>query len=110
MNLQKERQLLVFTFVDQKGLNSLDDIRSEIELKDDPEFDFDNTLNDLVKEKYLEQFEDLSWKITDWGNIYFSDLKTEKYEDINKIPIIVLGVIIVMAILAFMKIFPRMFH
>jgi hypothetical protein len=109
MKLQKERELLIFTFVDQRGLHSLDEIRSEIELKDDPDFDFERTLNDLVKEKYLEQLEDLSWKITDRGNIYFRDLRTEQYEDLNKIPITVLGVIIVIAILAFMKIFPRMF-
>ncbi len=109
MKLQKEGELLVFTFIDQKGLHSLDEIRSELELKDDPGFDFDNTLNGLVKENYVEQLEDVTWKITAWGNIYFRDLRTEKYEDLNRIPVIVLGVVIVVAILAFMKIFPRMF-
>jgi hypothetical protein len=110
MKLQKERELLVFAFIDQKGFRSLDDLRSEMELKDDPDFDFDSTLDDLVKEEWLEQSEDLTWKITEWGNIYFSDLRTDKYEDMNQIPIIVQGVLIVIAILAFMKIFPRMFH
>ena|SRR5260221_6364966 len=109
MKLQKERELLVFTFLDQKGLHPLDEIRSEIELRDDPEFDFDSSLNDLVKENYLEQSEDLSWKITDWGYIHFRDLRIEQYENLNKIPITVLAVVIVTAILAFMKIFPRMF-
>jgi hypothetical protein len=106
----KERELLVFTFIDQKGLHSLDEIRSEIELKDDPDFDFDGTLNDMVKEGYLEKLEDLEWKITEWGHFYLRDLREEKYEEMNKIPIIIQGVLIVIAILAFMKIFPRMFH
>ena len=109
MNLQKERELLVFTFIEGKGSRSLDEIRSEIKLRDDPEFDFDSTLSGLVKEEYLEQSEDLSYKITAWGNIHYSDLKIEQYEDLNKIPVIILGIITVMAILAFMKIFPRMF-
>jgi hypothetical protein len=110
MKLQKERELLVFTFIDLKGLKSLDGIRSEIELKDDPEFDLDSTLTEMVKEKYLEQLEDLGWTITEWGYFHLRDLMEEKYEDMNQIPIIVQGVLIVMAILAFMKIFPRMFH
>jgi hypothetical protein len=110
MKLQKERELLVFTFIDGKGSRSLDEIRSEIKLRDDPEFDFDSTLSGLVKEEYVEQSEDLSWTITEWGNIQFSDLRTEQYEDLNKIPFYILGVLIVIAILAFMKIFPRMFH
>jgi hypothetical protein len=109
MKLQKERELLVFTFIDQNGLHLLDEIRSELEMRDDPGFDFDSSLNEMVKEKYLEQSEDLNFKITAWGNIHFSDLKVEQYEDLNKIPIIILGVVIVVAILAFMKIFPRMF-
>ena len=110
MKLEKERELLIFTFIDLKGLQSLDEIRSEIELKDDPDFDFDSTLNEMVKEGCLEQSEDLEWKITEWGHFQLRDLREEKYEDMNKIPIIVQGVLIVMAILAFMKIFPRMFH
>ena len=110
MKLQKERELLVFTFIDGKGSRSLDEIRSEIKLRDDPEFDFDSTLSGLVKEGYLEPSEDLSWTITEWGNILFSDLRTEQYEALNKIPFIIWGVLIIVAILAFMKIFPRMFH
>jgi|SRR5450755_1459996 hypothetical protein len=109
MKLQKERELLVFVYFDKKGLTSLDDIRIELELKDDPEFNFDTTLNDLVREEYIRQSEDLSWEITEWGEIQFSDLKIEKYEDLNKMYYII-PVIIVIAILAFMKIFPRMFH
>jgi hypothetical protein len=110
MKLQKERELLVFVYIDQKGLVSLDDIRKELELKDDPEFEFDTTVSELVKEEYVKQTENLSWEITEWGEIQFSDLKIEKYEDLNKMSYLIRAVIIVIAILAFIKIFPRMFH
>ena len=110
MKLQAERELLVFTYIDQKGLLSLEEIRSALELKEDPDFDYDSTLNHLVQEEYLEQTEDAGWKMTEWGKIQFNDLRTEQYEDINKIPLIIKGILIVVAVLAFMKIFPRMFH
>ena len=110
MNLQKERELLVFAYLDQKGLVSLDDIRAELKLKDDPEFDFDAILNEFLIEEYVMKSEDLSWKITEWGKIQFSDLRLENYEDINKMDYILRFVIIVIAILAFMKIFPKIFH
>jgi hypothetical protein len=110
MTLQQERHLLVFSYIDRKGLTSLNNIRSEIKLKDDPDFDFDSTMNDLVKQEYVEQSEDLSWQITDRGNIVFNDLKEEKHEDLNKIPIIIIVVVIVIAIISFIRLFPRMFH
>jgi hypothetical protein len=109
MNVQEERKLLVFTYMEQNGINSLDSLRSELKLKDDPDFDFDNTVDVLVKNQCLEKLDDLTWKITEFGNKKFSDLKTEKYEDLNKMPVIIQFVLIVIAILAFMKIFPKMF-
>ena len=38
------------------------------------------------------------------------DLAQEKYEEKNKIPVYIWAVIIFVAILTFMKLFPRMFH
>jgi hypothetical protein len=110
MTLQQERHLLVFSYIDQKGSASLDDIRSEIKLKDDPDFDFDFTLNEITKQGHVEQSEDLSWKITDRGNEVFNNLKEEKHEDLNKIPIVIVVIVIVIAILSFIRLFPRMFH
>jgi hypothetical protein len=110
MTIQNERELLALVYLDQKGSSSLDDIRAELKLKDDPDFDFDAVLNDLVKEKYIQQSQDGSWEITEFGNIIFSDLREEKYEDLNSMPIIITAILIVIAILAFIKVFPRMFH
>ena len=110
MTLQQERYLLVFTYIEQKGLASLNDIRLEIKSKDDSDFEFDITLNDMAKQGYVEQSEDLSWNITEWGNIKFNDLKEEKSEDLNKIPIIIVLVVIVIAIISFIRLFPKMFR
>ena len=110
MTLQQERHLLVFIYIDQNGLASLNDIRSEIKSKDDPDFDFDITLNDMARQGYVEQSEDLSWNITEWGNIKFNDLKEEKSEDLNKMPFIIVVVVIVIAIVSFIRLFPKMFH
>ena len=109
MNVQEERKLLIFTYIEQNGLNSLDSLRTELKLKDDADFDFDNTTELLVKDHCIEKLEDLNWKITEHGNKVYSDLKTEKYEDLSKMPVIIQFVLIVIAILAFMKIFPKMF-
>jgi predicted transcriptional regulator len=109
MKLQKERELLVLLYLDQKGLKTFDDIRTEFELTEDAEFDFELTLNDLVKEKNLEQSGN-TWEMTEMGKIHFSDLRVEQYDDMNKMSYIVRAVIIVTAILAFMKVFPKMFQ
>jgi hypothetical protein len=110
MKLHQERELLVFTFIERQGSIPPDEIRSSLELKEDPDFDFDSTLNHLVQEGYLETIEDEGWTITERGKSQFRDLQVGQNDDINKIPAIILGVLIVVAILAFMKIFPRMFH
>jgi hypothetical protein len=109
MNVLEERRLLIYTYIEQNGIYSLDSLRSELKLKDDPDFDFDQTADLLVKDHCIEKLEELTWKITEFGNIEFSDLKTEKYEDLNKMSFIFKLILLVIAILAFMKIFPKMF-
>ncbi len=119
MNLKKERELLVFTFLSEKGSLSFDEIQVEPEITGDEDFPFENTVNDLIKEGYLEQksqgipadqTEVLSCEITEKGKVYLKDLAQEKYEEKNKIPVYIWAVIIVVAILTFIKLFPRMFH
>jgi hypothetical protein len=119
MNLKKERELVVFTYLLEKGLRPINEIQTELEMNADEDFQFENTLNDLAKEGYLEQkssemptdqSENLSWEITKRGKIHMNDLAQEKYEEKNKMPVIIWAVIIVIAVLAFMRVFPRMFH
>ena len=110
--------MLVFTYLIDNGLRPVGDIQAELNLADDEDFQIENTVNDLVKEGYLKQNipadatqpENLSWEITEKGMIYMKDLAQEKYEERNKIPVYIWAVIIVVAILTFMKLFPRMFH
>ena len=118
MNLKQERELLVFTYLIDKGLRPVSEIRAELDIAEEEDFQIENTLNDLVKEGYLEQkipesaaeSESLSWEITEKGRMHMKDLAQEKYEEKNKIPVYIWAVIIVVAILTFMKLFPRMFH
>lgn len=94
-------------------------MQAELDITEDEDFQVEHTINDLVKEGYLEQkspendaeqTEADSWEITELGKIHMKDLAQEKYEEKNKIPIYIWAVIIVVAILTFMKLFPRMFH
>jgi predicted transcriptional regulator len=118
MNHKQERELLVFTYLIDKGLRPVNEIRAELDITEDEDFQIENIVNDLVKEGYLEQkipenaaeSESLSWEITEKGRMYMKDLAQEKYEEKNKIPVYIWAVIIVVAILTFMKLFPRMFH
>ena len=119
MNLKKERELLVFTYILEKGLRPVSEIQAEMEITGDEDFQLENTVDDLIKEGYLEQKspdmaadqpEGLPWEITEKGRIHMKDLAQEKYEEKNKIPVYIWAVIIVIAILTFMKLFPRMFH
>ena len=119
MNLKKERELLVFTYLLDKGLRPVSEIQAEVGLTEDEDFQFENTLNDLVKEGYLEQNpadkvaeqpENLTWEFTEKGRVHMKDLAQEKYEEKNKIPVFIWALIIFIAILSFMKLFPRMFH
>jgi len=119
MNHKQERELLVFTYLIDKGLRPVSEIQAEWGITDDEEFQFENAVNDLVKEGYLvqksheiaaDQPESPSWEITEKGRMHMKDLAQEKYEEKNKIPVYIWAVIIVVAILTYMKLFPRMFH
>ena len=119
MKLQEERDLLVLTYLGQKGIRSLGEIQVDLNYGYDTGFNFDNTVNILAEEGYLEkrieiipeQPESFSWEITEPGKIYLNDLFRAKSDEINKktyiIPIII---VIVIAILAFMRVFPKMFR
>ncbi|HLA59736.1 MAG TPA: hypothetical protein VK622_13270 [Puia sp.] len=119
MNLKKERELLILTYFLEKGLRPVSEIQAEMDLAGDEDFLFENTVNDLFKEGYLEQYptdraadqpEVLNWEISEKGRIHIKDLAQEKYEEKNKIPVFIWALIIFVAILTFMKLFPRMFH
>ena len=119
MKLQEERDLLVLTYFNQKGIRSLSEIQVDLNFAYDTGFDFDRTVKILEEEGYLEkrtaiipeQPESFSWEITEPGKIYLNDLSLGKSDEINKkayiIPIII---VIVIAILAFMRVFPKMFR
>ena len=119
MNRKQERELLVFTYLIDNGLRPVSEIQAEWDLTEDEDFQLENTLNELANQGFLEQKspeiianqpEVLPWEITEKGRIYMKDLAQEKYEEKNKIPVYIWAVIIVVAILTFMKLFPRMFH
>ena len=119
MNLKKERELLVFTYLLGKGSGTIAGIQEEQEITGDEDFQFEKTVSDLVNEGFLEQGppdlaadppEVLNWEITEKGRIHMKDLAQEKYEEKNKIPVFIWALIIFIAILTFMKLFPRMFH
>ena len=119
MNRKQERELLVFTWLTDKGLRPVSEIQAEWGIAEDEEFQFENTVNDLVKDGYLEQkspdmaadqAESPAWEITEKGRVHMKDLAQEKYEEKNKIPVYIWAVVIVVAILTFMKLFPKMFH
>jgi DNA-binding PadR family transcriptional regulator len=119
MNRKQERELLVFTWLTDKGLRTVSELQAEMDLTEDEDFQMENTINDLVREGYLEQKAPMmaadqgdvtSWEITEKGRIHLKDLAQEKYEEKNKIPIYIWAVIFVIAVLTFMKLFPRMFH
>ena len=119
MKIQEERDLLVLTYLSPMGVRSLGEIQTDLNFGYDTGFNFDNTVNVLAEEGYLEKRmeifpekpESFSWEITELGKIYLNDLSLGKSDEINKkayiIPIII---VIVIAILAFMRVFPKMFH
>ena len=110
---------MVFTWLVDRGLRPVEEIRAESGIAEDDDFPFEYILNELVTEGYLEQNspetpedqpEHLAWRITEKGRLHMKDLAQEKYEEKNKIPVYIWAVIIVVAILTFMKLFPRMFR
>jgi hypothetical protein len=119
MNLKEKRELLVFTYLIEKGLRSVTGIQDELEITEDEGFQMENTINELIKEGYLVngstgtedgETENISWQITGKGMIRMKDLEQENYEEKNKIPVYIWAIVIVVAILTFMKLFPRMFR
>jgi hypothetical protein len=119
MKPRSKRELVVLTYLMEKESRSIEDIQAELEISDDDGFQFEETLDDLVKEgsivpisaeTVIEGTKAREWEITAFGKIRLKDLELDKYEEENKMPYIVRAIVIVIAILAFMMIFPRMFH
>jgi len=54
MKLQEERDLLVLTYLSQKGIRSLGEIQVDLNFGYDTGFNFDNTVNILAEQGYLE--------------------------------------------------------
>ena len=106
---------MVLTCLLEKDLKH---ISADMELNAEEDFPVENTLIGLAKEGYLKQNMPgetdaagiISWDITEKGMVYMKDLEQEKYEEKNKIPVYIWAVIIVVAILTFIRLFPRMFH
>ena len=95
---------MVFIYIDQKGAIPLNELRSEIKLQDDPEFNFDRVVNDFIKEGYVEQVGENNWSITSWGQIEFSDLHLEKLEELNKKAYIIQGIVLALLFIGVMGI------
>ena len=116
MNRKKENELVVFTWLADGGVRTVSEIQAELGIEEDGDFQMEDTVNDLTEHGYLVQKspvmpnESESWEITEKGKVYMKDLAQDEYEEKNKIPVYIWGVLIVIAILTFMKLFPRMFH
>jgi hypothetical protein len=119
MNPKQERDLLLLTYLIDNGLRPVSEILSEWGISEDEDFQIENAVTDLIKDGYLEQASDpmngsqpenITWKLTEKGRGYLKELAREKYDEKNKIPVYIWAVIIFVAILTFMKLFPRMFH
>jgi hypothetical protein len=119
MKLSDQRKLVVLTYLMEKPSRQLSEIQTEFQFSEDGDFPFEETVNDLIRDgsvvlnssdKELENPEIPEWMITESGKIYLSDLVLDKYEEDNRMSYIIKGIIIVVAILAFMMIFPRMFR
>ncbi len=55
MNRKQERELLVFTYLIDKGLRPVSEIQAEWGLTEDEDFQLENTINELANQGYLEQ-------------------------------------------------------
>jgi hypothetical protein len=119
MKLSNQRKLVVLTYLMEKELKAIPDIQAEFKFSEDGDFPFEETINDLIKEESVtpisfnntfENPETPGWEITELGKIHLNDLVLDKYEEDTRMSFIIKGVIIVIAILAFMMIFPRMFR
>jgi hypothetical protein len=119
MKLLSKRELVVLTYLMEKKSRPIENIQAELEISDDDGFQFEETLHDLVKEGSIVPISNENivdggntpqWEITDFGKVRLNDLELDKYEEENKMPYIIRAIVIVIAILAFMMIFPRMFR
>jgi hypothetical protein len=119
MKLSEQRKLVVLTYLMEKESRTISDIQAEFQFSEEGNFPFEETISDLTKEgsvvlihsdSILENPDISGWEITESGKIHLSDLVLDKYEEDNRMSFIIKGVIIVIAILAFMMIFPRMFR
>jgi hypothetical protein len=110
MKLSDKRLLVVLTYFMEEEIRPVIDIQAELKITEDEDFQFEETLNDLIKEGSITTISPNKWEITESGEIRLIDLALDKYEEENRMSFIVLAIIIVIAIQAFMKIFPWMFH
>jgi hypothetical protein len=119
MKLSDQRKLVVLTYLMEKESRPIPDIQAEFQFSEDGDFPFEETINDLIKEESVTPLssnnlsanrEAPGWEITEQGKIHLNDLVLDKYEEDNRMSFIIRGIIIVIAILAFMMIFPRMFR
>src|ERR1700730_11494091 len=119
MKLSNQRKLVVLTYLREKESRSIGEIQAELGISEGDDFPFEETLNDLIKEdsvtsisseNALENSEIPEWEITELGKIHLNDLALDKYEEDNRMSYIIRAVIIVVAMLAFMMILPRMFR
>ena len=113
------RKLVVLTYLIEKGAKTITTIQAELEISEEEDFQPEETFDDLMKEgsiipvssaAILETAEISDWEITDFGRNRLKELVLDKYEEDNRMPHIIRAIILVIAILAFMMIFPRMFH
>jgi hypothetical protein len=119
MKLSNQRKLVVLTHLMEKESRPIPDIQAEFQFSEEGDFPFEETIHDLIKENFvtpisfdntLENPETPKWEITELGKIHLNDLVLDKYEEDTGMSFIIRGIIIVVAILAFMMIFPRMFR
>jgi hypothetical protein len=119
MKPRDQRKLVVLTYLIEKGARPITAIQAELEISEEEDFQPDETFNELMKEGSImpvfsaaavEDTEISNWEITDFGRVRLKDLVMDKYEEDNRMPHIIRAIILVIAILAFMMIFPRMFH
>src|ERR1700676_4696323 len=108
MKLSNKKELAAFTYLLEKGSRPIRDIQAELEISEDEDFQFEETLNGLIKEGSITaiSFDSVAknpeipkWEITELGKIHMNDLVLDKYEEDNRMSYIFRAIIIVVAIL-----------
>jgi hypothetical protein len=119
MKLIDEMKLVVLTYLLEKGARPIRDIQVELEIAGEEDFQPEETLNELFNDgsiipissdRLMETNGISKWEITESGRIRLKDLALDKYEEDIRMPHIIRAIVLVIAILAFMMIFPRMFR